>query len=299
MNWALFCSCALPLNSVILSSLNLLFCRNWQPDWAEVMTIILHFWLWGFEVLWGFFSFFEFLADCFILNFGSPYLIFRCYGRNREENKIQSVQSVSHYGKQLFLRVLWITRLPWLTFGKTNSDSYIPQLSILAYNWPGISEYHSWSLRTLYRRCKVSFFCLDVDLCFLLRRHGRHSSLSDYVSLLPGQIHSTHIWAFHLSGSCSMLLHGFLLAALRLSFLKPEGKGVPTLKPWALWQEFISFSLVLWVQYTFLRVLKRKKFFIILPVWPLKSFDTFLLGQICLCFLKHMLTLMCFLTQSI
>lgn len=189
------------------------------------MTIILHFWLLGFEVCFFFFSFFEFLADCLILNFGSSYLIFRCYGRNREENKIQSAQSVSHYGKQLFLRVLRITRFPGSAFGKNNSDSYIPQLSIVAYNWTGISEHHSWSLRTLFRRCKVSFFCLDVDLCFLLRRRGRQSRLLDYVSLLQGQICSTYIWAFHLSGSCSMLLHRFLPAGLKTYVFKQIKSG--------------------------------------------------------------------------
>lgn len=170
-----------------------------------------HFWLLVF-----FFSFFEFLEHCSILSFGSPYLIFSCNDRNREENKLQSVQSISQYGKQLFLRVLWITRFPWLAIGKNNSDSYISQLSIVAYKGTGISKCHSWSLGTMYRRFKISVLRLDVALCFLLHRHGRHSSLPACVSLLPCQTCSTHIWAFCPSGSCSMLLHKFLLAGLKM-----------------------------------------------------------------------------------
>lgn len=184
------------------------------------MVLAIGFWF-------GFFFnlFFEFLRHCSILNFRSPYLIFSCNDRNREENKLQSIQSVSQMRSSYSLESYESQDFLDWHVGKTTVSAIYHSWSIVAYKWTGISKYHNWSLGTLYRRFEVSVLWLDVAPCFLLHRHGRHSSLPACVSLLPGQIRSTHLWAFCPSGSCSMLLLKFLLAGLKMYVLRHKRKS--------------------------------------------------------------------------
>lgn len=139
--------------------------------------MILHFlwWWWGVFCVLVFFCFL-FLDFRALLNlkFWISLLIFSCNDRYREENKLQSVQSVSQ--TDAVIPQIPMNRMISL-IGIWEKQQW--QIYITAIYYDMMNSYFQGSQLipgTLHARFKVSVLWLGVVLCFLLHRRGRHRS---------------------------------------------------------------------------------------------------------------------------